>query len=35
MTYSDAPKSVRSLTQRIRNVEGDEGLALPQYRPSM
>ncbi|WIY83887.1 nucleotidyl transferase AbiEii/AbiGii toxin family protein [Propionimicrobium sp. PCR01-08-3] len=28
MSYSSAPTSVRSLEQRIRNVEGDEGLAL-------
>lgn len=28
VTYSDAPTSVRSLEQRIRNLEGDDGLAL-------
>lgn len=28
MSYSDAPTSVRSLEQRIRNLEGDDGLAL-------
>lgn len=28
MSYSSAPTSVRSLEQRIRNLEGDEGLAL-------
>lgn len=28
MTYSGAPTSVRSLEQRIRNLEGDDGLAL-------
>lgn len=28
MKYSDAPMSVRSLEQRIRNLEGDDGLAL-------
>lgn len=27
VTYSDIPPSVRSLEQRIRNLEGDEGLA--------
>ena len=28
MSYSDPPASVRSLEQRIRNLEGDDGLAL-------
>ena len=28
MSYADPPKSVRSLEQRIRNLEGDDGLAL-------
>ena len=28
MSYTDAPPSVRSLDQRIRNLEGDESLAL-------
>jgi hypothetical protein len=28
MNYTDAPTSVRSLEQRIRNLEGDDGLAL-------
>lgn len=28
MSYSGAPTSVRSLEQRIRNLEGDDGLAL-------
>ena len=28
MSYTGAPTSVRSLEQRIRNLEGDEGLAL-------
>ncbi|WP_407319022.1 nucleotidyl transferase AbiEii/AbiGii toxin family protein [Isoptericola halotolerans] len=28
MTYTDAPPNVRSLEQRLRNLEGDEGLAL-------
>ena len=28
MSYDGAPTSVRSLEQRIRNLEGDEGLAL-------
>ncbi len=28
MTYSGAPTNVRSLEQRIRNLEGDDGLAL-------
>lgn len=28
MNYVDAPKSVRSLEQRIRNLEGDSGFAL-------
>lgn len=28
MRYSDAPRSIRALEQRIRNREGDEGLAL-------
>lgn len=28
MRYSDAPPSVRSLEQRIRNLEDDSGLAL-------
>lgn len=28
LSYSGAPTSVRSLEQRIRNLEGDEGLAL-------
>src|SRR3954447_17526713 len=27
MTYTNAPTNVRSLEQRIRNLEGDEGLA--------
>ncbi len=28
MSYQDPPRSVRSLEQRIRNLEGDQGLAL-------
>jgi len=28
VSYSDTPTSVRSLEQRIRNLEGDDGLAL-------
>lgn len=28
MSYSDPPASVRSLEQRIRNLEGNDGLAL-------
>ena len=28
MSYSDVPTRVRSLEQRIRNLEGDDGLAL-------
>lgn len=28
MSYSGAPASVRSLEQRIRNLEGSDGLAL-------
>jgi hypothetical protein len=28
VSYADPPKSVRSLEQRIRNLEGDDGLAL-------
>lgn len=28
MSYRDPPRSVRSLEQRIRNLEGDDGLAL-------
>lgn len=28
MSYVDAPTSVRSLEQRIRHLEGSEGLAL-------
>lgn len=28
MTYSDIPANVRSLEQRIRNLAGDDGLAL-------
>lgn len=28
MSYSDAPKSVRSLEQRLRNMEGSDGLAV-------
>ena len=28
MSYADAPTSVRSLETRIRNLEGDDGLAL-------
>ncbi len=32
MSYTDAPKSVRSLEQRIRNLEGSEELAIRQTR---
>lgn len=28
MSYADAPASVRALEQRIRNLEGSDGLAL-------
>ena len=28
MSYEDPPRSARSLEQRIRNLEGDDGLAL-------
>lgn len=28
MSYADAPNSVRSLEQRIRNIEGSEELAI-------